>query len=211
MSKFNITYEELLGAVEISSSKEETIRNIGWSVTGQSYKKLNEALKQFDIKTSHFEPKGRRSKVVKRIEKTRLSKIVLESKNFSDVLRNLGVKPNSATISTIKRRIQEYDLDVSHFIKNAGNTKKHIDNYLRVYSKDEPKPQSSHVKDKLFEYGYKSKACEICGIMDWNGKPLTLQIHHIDGQHKNYTPENLQILCPNCHSQTDNWGRKKRN
>ena len=127
------------------------------------------------------------------------------------MLRNLGVKPNSSTISTIKRRIQEYGLDVSHFVKNAGNTKKHIENYLRVYSKDESKPSSCHVKNKLFEYGYKEKRCEICGIIDWNGENITLQIHHIDGQHKNYTPENLQILCPNCHSQTDNWGRKKRN
>lgn len=211
MSKFNITYQQLVDAVKISSSKEEVIRNIDWPVTGQAYKKLTEALEKFDISISHFEPKGRRSKVVKKIAKAQLSKIVIDARNFSEVLRSLGIKPNSATITTIKRHIQEYGLDVSHFIKNAGGMKKHVEDYLRVYSKNEPTPKSCHVKNKLFEYGYKSKCCEICGLIEWNKKPITLQIHHIDGQHRNYTPENLQILCPNCHSQTDNWGRKKRN
>ena len=47
--------------------------------------------------------------------------------------------------------------------------------------------------------------CECCGISEWMGKPITLEIHHIDGNKKNNSLDNLQILCPNCHSQTSNW------
>lgn len=47
--------------------------------------------------------------------------------------------------------------------------------------------------------------CDCCGISEWMGKPISLEIHHIDGDTLNNSLDNLQILCPNCHSQTDNW------
>lgn len=51
--------------------------------------------------------------------------------------------------------------------------------------------------------------CEQCGISEWQGKELPLQIHHIDGNHRNNVESNLKILCPNCHSITDSWCKQK--
>jgi heterodisulfide reductase subunit B len=51
--------------------------------------------------------------------------------------------------------------------------------------------------------------CEICQIEEWNGKRLPLEVHHLDGNNKNNKKENLQVLCPNCHAQTDSWRKKK--
>lgn len=58
--------------------------------------------------------------------------------------------------------------------------------------------------------------CDICGISEWNSKPLSLQLHHIDCDHTNNHISNLQILCPNCHSQIHSeisikkhWQKKK--
>lgn len=45
--------------------------------------------------------------------------------------------------------------------------------------------------------------CGHCGITEWNGKPITLEVNHIDGQAYNNVLDNLELLCPNCHSQTD--------
>ena len=42
----------------------------------------------------------------------------------------------------------------------------------------------------------------------WNGKPLSLQLDHIDGDSDNCVPSNLRLLCPNCHTQTDTYGSK---
>ena len=53
--------------------------------------------------------------------------------------------------------------------------------------------------------------CRRCGLKEWMGKPITLQIHHKDGNHTNNTKENIDFLCPNCHSQTDNYGAKNKN
>lgn len=52
--------------------------------------------------------------------------------------------------------------------------------------------------------------CAECTIQDWNQKPITLQIDHIDGNAENNLPKNLQFLCPNCHSQTDTWGGRNK-
>jgi hypothetical protein len=68
---------------------------------------------------------------------------------------------------------------------------------------------SSKLKKRLIEAGLKEDRCEECGIgNEWNGKPLTLQVHHINGNHRDNRIGNLQILCPNCHSQTENYGSK---
>jgi hypothetical protein len=56
-------------------------------------------------------------------------------------------------------------------------------------------------------YGYK---CSHCGISEHNNKPLVLQVEHIDGNSENNRPENLCLLCPNCHSQTPTFGNKNR-
>jgi len=70
----------------------------------------------------------------------------------------------------------------------------------------------THLKRKLFHFGYKEEKCELCGVKnEWNGKPLTLELHHIDGNRFNNRLDNLQILCPNCHSQIDNNCGKKVN
>lgn len=61
------------------------------------------------------------------------------------------------------------------------------------------------IKQKLFKENLKEYKCEICGISEWQGKSIILQVHHIDGNPYNNTLENIQILCPNCHSQTDSY------
>lgn len=63
---------------------------------------------------------------------------------------------------------------------------------------------SENLKKYLLEYGVVYK-CNICGISSWNEKQLTLEIDHIDGIRNHNTLSNLRFLCPNCHSQTENW------
>jgi hypothetical protein len=55
----------------------------------------------------------------------------------------------------------------------------------------------------------RGEICEKCGLDKWNGKSLPMEVEHIDGNTSNNQPENLKILCPNCHSQTPTWRRKK--
>lgn len=72
----------------------------------------------------------------------------------------------------------------------------------------------------IFEYGGKGghksalikergRCCEVCKLSEWNFKPITLELEHVDGDGKNNVKENLKLLCPNCHSQTPTWRRRK--
>ena len=72
-----------------------------------------------------------------------------------------------------------------------------------------PYYNSSHLNRRLIEEGIKKRVCECCGNSDWMGLPIVLELHHIDGDKTNNRIENLQLLCPNCHSITDNFKSKK--
>ena len=58
--------------------------------------------------------------------------------------------------------------------------------------------------------GYKECRCEKCGNTEWFGKPIPLELHHINGDNNDNSLENLQMLCPNCHAFTYNYGGKNQ-
>ena len=67
-----------------------------------------------------------------------------------------------------------------------------------------------HLKNRLLQAGLKQNRCEICGIAEWCGAPLVMALHHVNGDRSDNRLENLQLVCPNCHSQTENFsGRNK--
>lgn len=71
--------------------------------------------------------------------------------------------------------------------------------------------KSHTLKEKLIQDKIKERKCEECKRKIWNGKPISLELHHVDGNRFNNKFNNLQILCPNCHSQTPNYSGKNRN
>jgi hypothetical protein len=64
----------------------------------------------------------------------------------------------------------------------------------------------SHLKQRLLDAGLKQNRCEECGLTEWRAKPLNMALHHHNGVGKDNRLENFRFLCPNCHSQTDNFG-----
>jgi transposase-like protein len=67
-----------------------------------------------------------------------------------------------------------------------------------------------HLKARLLTEGLKLAECERCGVKEWEGEPLAFELHHINGDGRDNRLENLQLLCPNCHSQTDTWGGRNK-
>ena len=66
------------------------------------------------------------------------------------------------------------------------------------------------LKARLIEAGLKENRCERCGIAAWRGRPLSLQLHHLNGVAEDNRLANLALLCPNCHSQTPTHSRKRK-
>jgi hypothetical protein len=68
----------------------------------------------------------------------------------------------------------------------------------------------SAIKRRLLEAGILVNRCDECGISDWRGRPLSIQIDHINGIRHDYRLENLRMLCPNCHSQTETFAARNK-
>jgi hypothetical protein len=68
----------------------------------------------------------------------------------------------------------------------------------------------AHLKRRLLSAGIKQNRCEQCGITEWQGRPLSMALHHLNGDGRDNRLENLQLLCPNCHSQTDTFAGRNR-
>jgi 5-methylcytosine-specific restriction endonuclease McrA len=104
----------------------------------------------------------------------------------------------------LTKRAKELKLDIEHFSPKAKkpNAKEKILSGIR----DCTPPTVRKYFLEISKY-----ICIGCGLSGkWNSKPLTLQLHHKDGNNKNHNRNNLQWLCPNCHSQTETYVGKRR-
>lgn len=138
------------------------------------------------------------------IPKEQAEKICKDVYTVADFCRKVGWKPRGENYKIFYKYVKEYNLDTSHFTgqrTNLGN-KNNVGISNEEYFKEDKLIKGSELMKRLVNKVGREYKCECCGIKEWNGKPISLQVHHIDGNHFNNTLENLQILCPNCHSQT---------
>lgn len=145
------------------------------------------------------------------VPKEELELIVKESLCISHVLRKIGIPNGQHNYDIIKRKFKEYNLDTSHFVgqKYSGKiaNKKTLEYYFNYSERNLP---THRFKLRLIKEGIFEAKCNTCGLKEWNGKPAPLELNHIDGDRKNNKLENFEILCPNCHAQTDTYCAKNR-
>lgn len=133
-----------------------------------------------------------------------IEKAVKESINFTEVLEKIGIPRHGNNNKTLKNILDTNNIDYSHF---TGRARTYATSYMEAseYLNTDKKIKTSKLKNKLIKENIIENKCDICGLTSWLDKPIVLQLHHIDGNPNNNSLENLQLLCPNCHSQTDNY------
>lgn len=151
-------------------------------------------------------------------EKDKIYKRIIRRKcedcySFAELCRRLGLAPEGSNPKTLRRKMDEFGVDYSHFTGKAWNKNPNNPVYKGKYLAklcEHSSLSSSKAKNLVYKLGLKENKCEICGITEWLGKPLVCELHHINGDSTDNRIENLQILCPNCHSQTDNFRSRNR-
>lgn len=128
-----------------------------------------------------------------------------DSCSYSEVLRRLNKSISSRSLDVLKKWIVRFELDDSKlktWMSNKMRSKKLEECLVKGVQ------VRSNIKKRLYAAGLKKEICEECGqLPEWNGKKLTLQLDHVNGDHYDNRIENLRILCPNCHTQTRTFGK----
>ncbi|GHD16195.1 hypothetical protein GCM10010313_44190 [Streptomyces violarus] len=138
---------------------------------------------------------------------------IAESVSIAEVLRRLG-HPDSGTQRThLRRWIAEEQLTTEHFLGQAHQRGKRRPTLVKrpedilVKHDGERRTRTVVLRRALHEMGIPEE-CSDCGIgPEWLGKPMTLEVDHINGDWSDDRLENLRLLCPNCHATTSTWCR----
>jgi hypothetical protein len=128
-----------------------------------------------------------------------LTKAVKNNVSLAGVLRDLGLRIAGGNYDHLRMNIAKLDLDVSHFTGKVWSKGQTLKDWS-LYKKD-----AGRKKVLIQERGYQ---CEDCKLTEWKNLPIVLELHHIDGNRLDNRKENLQLLCCNCHSVTENWRAK---
>lgn len=131
-----------------------------------------------------------------------LEPIIAKSDSWAAVCRELGVKPFTGAQSHISRVAKKMKIDTSHFTGQAHQRGKKARNAkpTEFYLTKDSSIHSGKLRVRLIKDGYKEAVCEQCGLSEWLNFPIPLELHHLNGDHWDNRLNNLQILCPNCHS-----------
>lgn len=128
-----------------------------------------------------------------RISDDKFIEAVKQNNTIHGVLIQTGVRISGLAYQVFHNKVKRLNLDVSHYTEIPA-----------------PKFAGRPIgKEKQRELKAKNERCQMCNIENiWNGKHLSFQIDHINGDRYDHSEENLRVICPNCHSQTDTYGGK---
>ncbi len=142
-----------------------------------------------------------------------LEELCKESTSYRQVLEKAGRSQGGSTSNALKKKIQEFNIDISHFnIKNQNDREKY--SLEEVFCKNSPVTQKM-LRGYVTRHNILEYKCEKCGCDGhWQNGIISLEIDHINGDNKDNRIENLHYLCPNCHALTEtyrgrNIGRSK--
>jgi len=138
-----------------------------------------------------------------------LASAIKISCTWMDVARLLCIAASGSSYRLLKSEAIKNDLDFSHFLGQSWSKGKKLLGKNRLSLEEVMVENSTYttqsLKNRLFKEGIKSKFCEWCLLDTWRNQPISLELDHINGISNDNRLENLRILCPNCHAQTDTY------
>lgn len=220
VSKYNAALLEPI--VKSSRTLGEVIRRLGLPATGGNYRHIAARLRQAGVDTSHLRSTTIQARC-ESIPKEALAALVAENSPVAQILTKLGLPTEGRPHRVISQRIRDLGVETKH-LRGSGwsrgetkrshpsvaqNSRKQTRSDDEVFVEHSPIVGGQRITPRLLTMGW-SYACTWCGIAEWRDTALVLHLDHINGVNNDNRLVNLRLLCPNCHSQTETYGRKRR-
>ncbi|HWH29601.1 MAG TPA: HNH endonuclease signature motif containing protein [Mycobacteriales bacterium] len=206
-----VSDEQLLAAAAEAVHMRDLLLRLGIVADGGNYESVRWRLQRLGALEARFDRRlARRDRGASlRDDHTysdeQLTAAVAAASTKADVLRALGLAPSPQQYPELNRRLAAASVDTAHLRGRAwrrGGT----------YSPRVPlevvlaRPRApARLGERLVREGLVERRCAECGREEWNGKPIPLELDHVNGDRPDNRLENLRLLCPNCHAQTPTW------
>ncbi|MFE9459371.1 HNH endonuclease [Streptomyces californicus] len=208
MGTVRYTRERLEEAARMTTNATEAVLWCGGKPTPGSRRYLRMKMSEAGVDITHFaDPSVRHTE-------ERLRELVARSTSVADVVRGLGISPVGGNHAHISRRIVALRIDTAHFTTGSlgrrGASGPTCDR-LSLRTPADGRVPGDRLRKELVRRGVEEKCAECGNTGKWLGQPLRLEVDHVNGDWWDNRPENLRLLCPNCHAATDTYrGRKRR-
>ena len=221
MSPTKYTRAVLEPIVREARSLTDVLRKLGLKPSGGNHRLISSRVRLAELDTSHFRY---RATELAKVSDDELRAVVAQVRSVAQVLVRLGLPRYGWLHTKIRDHIAALGIETSHFTRSAWARGESAATHpalavLRsknrrpdeeVFVQNSPEDNGRRLVRRLLAMGWEYR-CSECGIVEWRGAPLVLHLDHINGIANDNRFENLRLLCPNCHSQTDTYcGRNRR-
>lgn len=198
-----VTDEELLAAAALAPNMRQLLLALGIAAYGGNYESIRRRLARHDA--LHPGLKVSLRPYIWTDEAVRAA--VAAGLSAAASLRSLGTPQSSSAQRVLLRRIAVLGISTEHWTGQAWSRGRRLGRRepLEALLVDGRTLGTDRLRRRLLEDGVLPHACVSCQRSEWRGRPIPLELDHINGNRRDNRLENLRLLCPNCHAQTETY------
>jgi len=210
------TDQQLIDAVDVSTSYKQVCDRLGLWPGGGTYRTLERHMARLNLETTHLDRHRASGRKLRREWSDEdLAAVVRASRSFTEVARRLGYKASGGIHRFLIKHIARLGLDTSHFTGQSWAKGRRFPGrrarpLSEILVEGSTYMGNAALRRRLIAEGLKPAACELCGLTEWRGQSVVLELDHVNGDHTDNRLGNLRIVCPNCHALTETYCRRKR-
>ncbi|MFA9447029.1 HNH endonuclease [Egicoccus sp. AB-alg6-2] len=214
----HVSDADFLAAVAAASGYPDLCRRLGLKACHPTYRRLRERGRQLGQRLpAEWSRRGPRpspgttgdGKGAKSFPEHEFRRAVLGNFSIAAVIRDLGFVPCGTAYARFAASVASYEVDLTHF-GSAGTRVRFLLDKLAPELAANTANRFTDLGRRLVSVGLKTWACERCGLTEWQGREVPLELDHVNGDRRDNRLQNLRLLCPNCHALTPTYRGRNR-